>query len=54
LSGYRQVWIGVLPNEHTNVIGLSRYTLVWLSGSWGAPDSGRSVVQLADLIMEKT
>jgi GTP cyclohydrolase I len=30
-----KIWIGVLPNEHTNVIGLSKYAR-WPNGSWAA------------------
>ena len=26
-----QIWVGVLPNEHTNVIGLSKYCLLYTS-----------------------
>ena len=47
-----KIWIGVMPNEHTNVIGLSKYARLvdWIMGP---PDPGRAVVQLADLIMER-
>ena len=39
-----KIWIGVLPNKNTNVIGLSKYARLvdWIMG------------QLADLIMNKT
>ena len=49
-----QVWIGVLPNEHTNVIGLSKYARLaeWVMGRPQIQEE--AVVQLADLIMEKT
>ncbi len=49
-----KVWIGVLPNEHTNVIGLSKYARLaeWVMGRPQIQEE--AVVQLADLIMEKT
>ena len=48
------IWIGVLPNEHTNVIGLSKYARLaeWVMGRPQIPEE--AVVQLADLIQEKT
>jgi len=49
-----KVWIGVLPNEHTNVIGLSKYARLaeWIMSRPQIQEE--AVVQLADLIMEKT
>ncbi len=49
-----QVWIGVLPNEHTNVIGLSKYARLaeWIMGRPQIQEE--AVVQLADLIQAKT
>ena len=49
-----RIWIGVLPNEHTNVIGLSKYARLaeWVMGRPQIQEE--AVVQLADLIMEKT
>ncbi|MFT3720505.1 GTP cyclohydrolase I [Pseudorhodoferax sp.] len=49
-----KVWIGVMPNEHTNVIGLSKYARLaeWIMGRPQIQEE--AVVQLADLIMEKT
>jgi GTP cyclohydrolase I len=49
-----QIWIGVLPNEHTNVIGLSKYARLaeWVMGRPQIQEE--AVVQLADLIQEKT
>ena len=49
-----QVWIGVMPNEHTNVIGLSKYARLaeWIMGRPQIQEE--AVVQLADLIQEKT
>ena len=49
-----KIWIGVLPNEHTNVIGLSKYARLaeWVMGRPQIQEE--AVVQLADLIQEKT
>jgi GTP cyclohydrolase I len=49
-----KLWIGILPNEHTNVIGLSKYARLaeWVMGRPQIQEE--AVVQLADLIMEKT
>jgi GTP cyclohydrolase I len=49
-----QIWIGVLPNEHTNVIGLSKYARLaeWVMGRPQIQEE--AVVQLADLIQKKT
>ena len=49
-----QLWIGVMPNEHTNVIGLSKYARLaeWVMGRPQIQEE--AVVQLADLIQEKT
>lgn len=49
-----RIWVGVLPNEHTNVIGLSKYARLvdWVMGRPQIQEE--AVVQLADLIMEKT
>ena len=49
-----KLWIGVMPNEHTNVIGLSKYARLaeWIMGRPQIQEE--AVVQLADLIMEKT
>jgi len=49
-----QIWIGVLPNEHTNVIGLSKYARLvdWVMGRPQIQEE--AIMQLADLIMEKT
>jgi GTP cyclohydrolase IA len=49
-----KLWIGMLPNEHTNVIGLSKYARLaeWIMGRPQIQEE--AVVQLADLIMEKT
>ena len=49
-----KLWIGVMPNEHTTVIGLSKYARLaeWVMGRPQIQEE--AVVQLADLIMEKT
>lgn len=49
-----RLWIGVMPNEHTNVIGLSKYARLaeWIMGRPQIQEE--AVVQLADLIQEKT
>ena len=49
-----KIWIGVLPNEHTNVIGLSKYARLaeWVMGRPQIQEE--AVVQLADLIQDKT
>ena len=49
-----KIWIGIMPNEHTNVIGLSKYARLvdWIMGRPQIQEE--AVVQLADLIMEKT
>ena len=49
-----QIWIGVMPNEHTNVIGLSKYARLaeWIMSRPQIQEE--AVVQLADLIQEKT
>ena len=49
-----QVWIGIMPNEHTNVIGLSKYARLaeWIMGRPQIQEE--AVVQLADIIQERT
>jgi len=49
-----KIWVGVMPNEHTKVIGLSKYARLaeWVMGRPQIQEE--AVVQLADLIMEKT
>jgi GTP cyclohydrolase I len=49
-----KIWIGVMPNEHTNVIGLSKYARLaeWIMGRPQIQEE--AVVQLADLIQDKT
>jgi len=48
------IWIGVMPNEHTNVIGLSKYARLaeWVMGRPQIQEE--AVVQLADIIQERT
>ncbi len=49
-----QVYIGLMPNEHTNVIGLSKFARLaeWIMSRPQIQEE--AVVQLADLIQEKT
>ena len=49
-----KIWIGVMPNEHTNVIGLSKYARLaeWVMGRPQIQEE--AVVQLADLIQLRT
>jgi GTP cyclohydrolase I len=49
-----RVWMGVLPNQHTNVIGLSKYARLaeWVMGRPQIQEE--AIIQLADLIQEKT
>ena len=49
-----KLWIGVMPNERTNVIGLSKYARLaeWIMGRPQIQEE--AVVQLADLIQQKT
>ena len=48
-----QIWIGVLPNEHTNVIGLSKYARLaeWVMGRPQIQEE--AVVMLADALQER-
>lgn len=49
-----KIWIGVMPNQSTNVIGLSKYARLteWIMGRPQIQEE--AVVQLADLIEQKT
>jgi len=49
-----KLWIGVMPNEHTNVIGLSKYARLaeWIMSRPQIQEE--AVVQLADLIQHMT
>ena len=49
-----KLWVGIMPNEGTNVIGLSKYARLaeWIMGRPQIQEE--AVVQLADLIQEKT
>ena len=49
-----KLWIGVLPNKNTNVIGLSKYARLadWVMARPQIQEE--AVVQLADLIQDKT
>jgi GTP cyclohydrolase I len=49
-----KLWIGIMPNQSTNVIGLSKYARLaeWVMSRPQIQEE--AVVQLADLIMQKT
>ena len=49
-----KLWVGVMPNKSTNVIGLSKYARLaeWVMGRPQIQEE--AVMQLADLIEEKT
>ena len=49
-----KLWIGIMPNEHTNVIGLSKYARLaeWIMGRPQIQEE--AVVQLADVIQDRT
>jgi len=49
-----KLWVGVMPNKNTNVIGLSKYARLaeWVMGRPQIQEE--AVMQLADLIEEKT
>ena len=48
-----KLWIGVMPNEHSNLIGLSKYARMaeWIMSRPQIQEE--AVTQLADLLMEK-
>jgi len=48
-----KVWIGVMPNEHSNLIGLSKYTRLcdWLMSRPQIQEE--AVARLADLLQER-
>ena len=43
-----EIWIGVMPNEHTNVIGLSKYARLvdWIMGRPQIPGRNRGATRL--------
>ena len=49
-----KLWVGVLPNKQSNVMGLSKYARLvdWIMGRPQIQEE--AIVQLADTIMEKT
>lgn len=49
-----KIWIGVLPNKNTNVIGLSKYARLvdWIMGRPQIQEE--AIIQLADLIVDRT
>ena len=48
-----RVWVGILPNEHSNLIGLSKYSRLaeWIMGRPQIQEE--AISQLADVLMEK-
>lgn len=48
-----RLWIGVMPNEHSNLIGLSKFARLaeWVMGRPQIQEE--AVIQLADLLQEK-
>lgn len=48
-----KVWIGVMPNEHSNLIGLSKYARIaeWIMGRPQIQEE--AVIQLADALQDK-
>ena len=48
-----KIWIGVMPNEHSNLIGLSKFARIanWIMSRPQIQEE--AVVQLADLLQEK-
>jgi len=49
-----KIWIGIMPNEFSNLIGLSKYARIaeWIMNRPQIQEE--AVIQLADLIQEKT
>ena len=48
-----RVWVGVMPNEHSNLIGLSKYARIadWIMSRPQIQEE--AVIQLADVLQEK-
>ena len=48
-----RLWIGVMPNEHSNLIGLSKYSRLaeWIMGRPQIQEE--AIAQMADLLMNK-
>jgi GTP cyclohydrolase I len=48
-----RLWIGVMPNEHSNLLGLSKYARLaeWIMGRPQIQEE--AVAQMADLLMER-
>jgi GTP cyclohydrolase I len=48
-----KLWIGVMPNEHSNLIGLSKYSRLaeWIMGRPQIQEE--AIAQMADLLMRK-
>ena len=49
-----KLWIGVMPNEHTNVVGLSKYARLAEWVMCRPQIQEEAIIQLADLIQDKT
>ncbi len=48
-----RLWVGVMPNEHSNLIGLSKYSRLaeWIMGRPQIQEE--AIAQMADLLMDK-
>jgi GTP cyclohydrolase IA len=48
-----RIWVGIMPNEHSNLIGLSKYTRLadWVMSRPQIQEE--AITQLADLLMQK-
>ena len=48
-----RLWVGVMPNEHSNLIGLSKYSRLaeWIMGRPQIQEE--AIAQMADLLMQK-
>ena len=48
-----RLWVGVMPNEHSNLIGLSKYSRLaeWVMGRPQIQEE--AITQMADLLMDK-
>jgi GTP cyclohydrolase I len=48
-----RLWIGIMPNEHSNLIGLSKYARLaeWIMGRPQIQEE--AITQMADLLMDK-
>jgi GTP cyclohydrolase I len=48
-----RLWVGIMPNEHSNLIGLSKYSRLaeWIMGRPQIQEE--AIAQMADLLMNK-